>query len=160
MSERKPQTDTKVPIGPGTRVTLNFSIRLDDGELIDSTNGRAAVFEVGDGNLLPGFERALFGMVAGARQSLHLVPDKAFGSHNPENVQMMKRSAFGDEIEPSVGLIVSFADQQKAELPGVVNRLVGELVEVDFNHPLAGRTIGFDVEILQVEQVSNEILRV
>ena len=149
----------KTPIGPGTKVILYFSIRLDTGELVDSTGDKPAVFMVGDGNLLPGFERAIFGLTAGASTSLAVAAEQGFGASRAENVHMMKRSDFGKDIELSEGLMVSFADQQKTELPGVVKRILGDIIEVDFNHPLAGRDITFDVEIVSVEQISNEIVR-
>ena len=149
----------RTPIGPGTKVILYFSIRLDTGELVDSTGDNPAVFMVGDGNLLPGFEQAIFGLTAGTSASLSVTAEQGFGPAREENVQMMKCSDFDDEIKLTEGLIVSFADQQKTELPGVVKRVLGDVVEVDFNHPLAGRDIVFEVEIVSVEQVSNEIAR-
>ncbi len=141
-------------------MTLTFSLRLASGDLIDSTGSEPAVFCVGDGSLLPGFERVLFGMKAGEKEQWTLPPDSGFGPHLSENVRMLERSGFGNDIELSEGLIVSFADQQNTELPGVVKKIHGQQVEVDFNHPLAGREILFEAEILAVEQVSNEILRV
>lgn len=149
----------RTPIGPGTKVILYFSLRLDTGELIDSTGDKPAIFMVGDGNLLPGFEKAMFGLTAGTSRSLSIPAEQGFGPSNAENVHMMKCSNFAKDIKLSEGLIVSFADQQATELPGVVKRILGDIVEVDFNHPLAGRDVTFDVEIISVEQVSNEIAR-
>ncbi len=149
----------KTPIGPGTKVILYFSIRLDSGELVDSTGDKPAMFVVGDGNLLPGFEKALFGLTGGTSKSLHVTAEQGFGPSNADNIQMMNRRDFDSDIDLSEGLIVSFADQQKSELPGVVKRILGDIVEIDFNHPLAGRDIMFDVEIISVEQISNEIAR-
>ncbi len=148
-----------VPVGPGTRVSLRFALKLASGELIDSTGTNSAEFVVGDGNLLPGFERAMFGMRAGESASLVIPSEQGFGAHNPDNMQMMKKSAFAPDLELKEGLVVSFADKQKAELPGVICRILEEMVEVDFNHPLAGQDLVFEVEVVEVEQVSNEILR-
>ncbi|HEY5717071.1 MAG TPA: peptidylprolyl isomerase [Motiliproteus sp.] len=137
-------------IAPGTEVTLHFSIELEDGSVVDSTRERApATFRVGDGNLLPGFEQALFGFAAGERQRLRILPEQAFGMPNPSNVQQLPRASFKDmELEP--GVVVSFADPSQGSLPGVIRAVAGDRVEVDFNHPLAGRTLYFDVEILSV----------
>jgi len=150
---------TSTAIGPGTRGRLNFTLRLDSGDEVDSTGGKPADFVVGDGNLLPGFERAMFGLRAGERGSLNIAAKDAFGLHNEDNVQKIRRDQFAPDMELSEGLVVSFADAQGAELPGVVGEIGEELVEVDFNHPLAGYDIVFEVEILEVEQVSNEIFR-
>ncbi|MEX2326697.1 MAG: FKBP-type peptidyl-prolyl cis-trans isomerase, partial [Pseudomonadales bacterium] len=116
-------------------------------------------FTVGDGNLLPGFERAMFGLRPGESQVLPISAGNGFGAHNTRNVQRMPRENFSKDLELEAGLIVSFADQQKSELPGVVTGVSETMVEVDFNHPLAGKDLEFEVEILEVEQVSNEIAR-
>jgi FKBP-type peptidyl-prolyl cis-trans isomerase SlpA len=142
-------------IDAGSRVTLHFAILLDTGEEIDTTRrGAPATFVMGDGSLLPGFEEALIGMQAGDDAQLELSPEQAFGPHRRENVQLLGRDRFRDvELEP--GLIVSFAAPD-GELPGVVRRLFEQTVEIDFNHPLAGRHIVFDVSILAVDDAGNE----
>jgi FKBP-type peptidyl-prolyl cis-trans isomerase SlpA len=139
-------------VGANTRVTLHFSLSLENGDIVDSTFERKpATFTVGDGNLLPGFERKLFGMRAGERAVHAVLPVDAFGQPNPANVQQFKRSQFGADMELHEGLIISFADAGKAELPGVVKHFSDDEVTIDFNHPLAGRTLSFDVEIIAVE---------
>ena len=139
-------------VGPGTTVTLHFALRLPEGEPIDSNFEREpAVFTVGDGNLLPGFEKALFGLKAGDREILTLGPEDGFGQYNPSNQQELPRTQFDPGLELEEGLMLSFADAQKAELPGVVREFDDQRVLVDFNHPLAGREILFDVAILKVE---------
>ena len=148
------------PIGPGTRVTLRFSLSLVSGELIDSTGETAATFDLGDGSLLPGFERAMFGLQAGDTRELAIAAEQGFGELNEANVHLMKRGDFSSEIELTEGLVVSFADQDQQERPGTITRFVADLVEVDFNHPLAGKDLIFAVEIDEVEQISDEILRV
>lgn len=149
----------KPPVGPGTRVSLRFSLSLDTGEKVDDTGQHAASFQVGDGSLLPGFEQAMFGLRAGDKADLEIPASQGFGLPNEDNVHMLRKHMFPDDIELEPGLVVSFADGEGQERPGVVVRTMAELVEVDFNHPLAGRDLRFSVEILDVEQVSNEILR-
>ncbi len=138
------------PIRPGSRVRLHFSLLLETGEEVDTTRrGKPASFVMGDGNLLPGFEEALMGLKAGDDLQIELEPAAAFGERNPDSVQILETRAFGDiALEP--GLIVSFASPE-GEMPGVVLELTGDRVKVDFNHPLAGRRITFDVSILGVE---------
>lgn len=139
-------------IGPGTRVTLHFSLALEDGTPIDSNFERDPVtFVVGDGSMLPGYEEALYGLKPGDRKTLLVGPEKGFGQHNPSNVQRMSRTAFDPEIELKEGLVLSFADANRTELPGVVLDFDDEEVTVDFNHPLAGHTITFDVAIHNVD---------
>lgn len=141
---------TEQRIGSQTQVTLHFAIRLENGDLVDSTEGKApATFCVGDGNLLPGFEQALFGLKAGDKRSLPISPEQGFGQPNPQNVQVMPRGQFQD-MELSEGLLIIFNDAANAELPGVVKAFDEQQVTIDFNHPLAGKTLNFEVEIIEV----------
>ncbi|WP_049630968.1 peptidylprolyl isomerase [Cellvibrio sp. pealriver] len=141
-------------IGPGTKITLHFALQLDNGDIVDSNFERdPATFTVGDGNLLPGFEKALFGMLEGEHKTLVIKPEDGFGQRNPNNIQEIARSQFSPDLELSEGLMLSFADAQKTELPGVVQRFDDEVVVVDFNHPLAGRDILFEVAIIKIEPV-------
>lgn len=141
---------TEQRIGPDKEVTLHFALKLANGDVVDSTfDKQPATFKVGDGNLLPGFEVALYGFKAGDKRSLQIEPENAFGQPNPQNVQIMPRSQF-DDMELSEGLLVIFNDAANAELPGVVKSFDDSQVTVDFNHPLAGKTLTFDVEVLQV----------
>ncbi|MBT2785987.1 MULTISPECIES: FKBP-type peptidyl-prolyl cis-trans isomerase [unclassified Halomonas] len=141
-------------IDDGMEVTLHFTLKLEDGTLVDSTKDKApATFEFGDGNLPPGFEHPIKGMSAGQEATFQITPEHAFGQHNPQNIQTLKRADFGDEV-PEIGMVMSFADKAGTELPGVVKTIDGERIEVDFNHPLAGRTLVFEVEVLDVKPVT------
>lgn len=142
---------TETRIGQNTEVTLHFALHLENGDTVDSTFDKApAVFKVGDGNLLPGFEAALFGFKVGDERKLTIAPENAFGQPNPQNVQVMPRSQF-DGMELSEGLLVIFNDAANTELPGVVKAFDDNQVTIDFNHPLAGKTLNFEVKILDVK---------
>lgn len=139
-------------VGDGTRVTLHFSLTLEDGTEIDSNfGGKPATFQVGDGSLLDGFERALYGMQAGESNTLVIPPEQGFGERNPQNIQRLSRSRFASDLPLEKGLVCSFADAGRGELPGVITQLEEDTITVDFNHPLAGRDIHFSVQILAVE---------
>lgn len=143
-----------VPVSEGTRVFLNFSVSLEDGSEVDSNFGGDSVnFVIGDGSLLPGFERLLFGMSPGERQMFMVPPESAFGQPNDNNVQSLPRKQFGEDVDLEIGLVFSFADASGSELPGMIIAFNEEDVTVDFNHPLSGRTILFDVLIHRVEPV-------
>ena len=139
-------------VGPNTKITLHFALKLSEtGELVDSTFEKApAEFVMGDGNLPPSFEATLIGLKAGERKVSIIEPADGFGQHNPSNVQRMGRDQFDPSVELSEGLVVSFKDKANTELPGVVTAFDNDSVTVDFNHPLAGRSLEFEVEILSV----------
>ncbi|GAA6130980.1 FKBP-type peptidyl-prolyl cis-trans isomerase [Halopseudomonas sabulinigri] len=141
---------TDLRINHDTQVTLHFTLKLPNGDVVDTTlDKQPATFKVGDGSLLPGFEQALFGLQAGDKRSFEIEPERGFGPGNPQNVQSIARDQF-DEMELEEGLLVIFQDAAGGELPGVVKTIHEKVVEVDFNHPLAGKVITFDVEIVAV----------
>ena len=138
-------------IETGKQVELHFALKLEDDQVVDSTFDKApATLVVGDGNLPEGFEELLVGLQTGDKKSFVVPPEKAFAQPNPNNVQQLKRSDFPADMELEEGLMVSFADANQAELPGVIQSVSDSEVVVDFNHPLAGKALKFDVEILNV----------
>jgi FKBP-type peptidyl-prolyl cis-trans isomerase SlpA len=139
-------------IGPNCKVELHFSLKLaDTGELVDSTfEKKPAELVIGDGNLPAAFEAVIHGMKAGERKIERIEPKDGFGQHNPSNVQKISKDQFDPSVELSEGLVVSFQDKAKSELPGVVAAIDDKMVTVDFNHPLAGHELEFEVEILSV----------
>ncbi|MDO6424680.1 FKBP-type peptidyl-prolyl cis-trans isomerase [Saccharophagus degradans] len=133
-------------------VTLHFALTLEDGAVVDSNfESKPATFVVGDGKLLPGFEQAIFGLIAGDKKAMQIPPEQGFGQPNPNNIQEVKRKVFAADMELAQGLVVSFADANGGEMPGVIAEIGEDIVKVDFNHPLAGREITFEVEIISVK---------
>lgn len=144
---------SELVIGPGCEVTLYFSLALIDGAIIDSNfDTLPATFTLGDGSLLPGFERLLLGLEAGALETFSVSPEEGFGARNPDNAHRIPRRQFAADLPLSEGLVMSFADANQAETAGVVMSIDGDYVDVDFNHPLAGRAIIFRVKIEAVRQ--------
>ncbi|ARN72830.1 FKBP-type peptidyl-prolyl cis-trans isomerase [Oceanicoccus sagamiensis] len=142
---------SELSIGTDSQVTLHFSLKFDDGSVIDSTFDRQpATFVMGDGSLLDGFEKKIHGMKKGEEGSFTVLPEEGFGQPNPSNVQQFSRGDFSADLELAEGLVISFADASQSELPGVVKSIDGDNITVDFNHPLAGRNIQFDVAIVDV----------
>ena len=147
-----PNDDTR--IAQGSQVALHFSVALENGIEIDNTRSypEPVNLVIGDGNLLEGFEKALLGLRAGDRRTVHLPPEDAFGPWNPENVQLFDTVQFikaGNE-RPEIGTMMEFQDKGGGTLAGVVKAVNDDKVEVDFNHPLAGRNVVFEVEIAKV----------
>ncbi len=139
-------------IGPGSTVIFHFDIKLSDGSAAESTrvHNKPAKLQMGDGSLSPAFETQLSGMAAGDKRTFTLAPEDAYGMPNPDNIYYVDRSKFSSDAPAKVGMIVGFAMPDGSELPGLIREVVGESVTVDFNHPLAGQTLTFSVEIVQV----------
>ena len=148
---------TALLVSAQTRATLHFSLSLPDGQVIDSNfgddffKGTPAQCVPGDGNLLPAFDACIVGLQAGDKRQFVIPAAEAFGLRQEANLKRVPRERFAKDIELVPGLVVSFAAAEGGELPGVIHRLMGDVIEIDFNHPLAGRDIVFDVEIVGVE---------
>jgi FKBP-type peptidyl-prolyl cis-trans isomerase SlpA len=135
-----------------SKVTLHFSLSLEDGQVVDSNfDQEPATLRMGDGNLPEGFEKHLLGLSAGDKRKVSVAPEDAFGQQNPSNIQRFKKDQFAQTGEIELGMMLSFKDAGGNELPGIVESIEGEVVMIDFNHPLAGKTLAFEVEVIAVE---------
>lgn len=142
-----------------SRITLHFALQVQpagarEALVIDSTFDKApATFVMGDGSLLPGFEQKLLGLHRGDERTFVLPAGEAFGEINPDSIHELNARQFKG-MELSEGLVVSFDGAGKHPMPGVVKKIEGDTVTVDFNHPLAGQTVQFVVKILAVENAT------
>jgi len=141
----------KYPISPESTVTLHLSLTLEDGTVAESTfDDEPLTFILGDGSLVEGLELGLYGLRPGDTQRLSLFPEQAFGLRDPEKVHRLPRADFPAEMALEPGCIIGFDTPEGEELPGMIVSTDDTSVEVDFNHPLAGRVVIFDVEIIDV----------
>lgn len=134
-------------------VTLHFTIKLQDGSVADSTYnmGKPAKFVMGDGSLSENFEQCLLGLKVGDQKTVELQAKDAFGAPNPDNIHYMDRAKFVGDAEVEIGTVMAFSGPDGVEIPGIITEIAGDSVTVDFNHPLAGQDVTFEVEILSVE---------
>ncbi|NLS12233.1 FKBP-type peptidyl-prolyl cis-trans isomerase [Vibrio sp. SM6] len=136
-----------------SQVTLHFAIKMADGSIADSTyqSGKPARLVMGDGSISDNFEHCLLGLVAGDKKAVELAAKDAFGLPNPDHIHYMDRAKFVGDAEVEVGTIMAFSGPDGVEIPGIITEIAGDSVTVDFNHPLAGHDVTFEVEILAVE---------
>ncbi|MBT0002830.1 FKBP-type peptidyl-prolyl cis-trans isomerase [Vibrio alginolyticus] len=134
-------------------LTLHFTIKMKDGSVADSTHnmGKPAKFVMGDGSLSENFEQCLIGLETGVQKAIELKAEDAFGMPNPDHIHYMDRTKFVGDAEVEVGTIMAFSGPDGMEIPGIITEIAGDSVTVDFNHPLAGQDVTFEVEILSVE---------
>lgn len=139
-------------IQPGSRVRLHLAIKLTDGTVAESTfNDEPLDIIIGDGTLVQGLEVALYGMRPGHTQSLTLHPSQAFGEHDPAAVGWLPREQFPADMQLVPGALVGFTGTGEEEVAALVIAVEDDRVQIDFNHPLAGKPIIFESEILSVE---------
>ncbi|QTH65284.1 FKBP-type peptidyl-prolyl cis-trans isomerase [Psychrosphaera ytuae] len=142
----------------GSEVVFHFTIKLSDDSVADSTkvSNKPAKLVIGDGSLTKGFEDCLIGLEAGQEAAFTLPPEQAFGQPNPDNIYYVDRTKFTD-VTPEVGAIIAFTQPDGSDLPGLVREVAGQSVTIDFNHPLAGQTLTFEVEIIEVKSLATEV---
>lgn len=130
----------------------HMNIVLEDGSTADSTkaSGKPARLNIGDGSLSPAFEAQLASLHEGDKHSFTLEAVDAFGESNPDAIHYMDRTRFPADMELEVGVIVSFAGPGGSEIPGIVREVAGDSITVDLNHPLAGRKVTFELDVVKV----------
>jgi FKBP-type peptidyl-prolyl cis-trans isomerase SlpA len=138
-------------ITPDSAVTMHLRLSLSDGTVALSTFGdEPLAFQMGDGTLEKGLELALYGLEIGAHERVTLRPGQAYGLRDPEQVHTMALTDFPDPAALEAGQIIAFAVPNGDSLPGTLLSIDADQVRVDFNHPLAGREILLEAEILDI----------
>jgi FKBP-type peptidyl-prolyl cis-trans isomerase 2 len=143
----------KVAIESGQTVSVHYVGKLDDGTEFDNSRlrGEAISVEVGSGTLIAGFDTALLGMTVGETKSFKINSEDAYGEVNPEAFHTVPHSQF----PPGHDFVLDEVVQgQSADGQPVMARISGlgeEEVTLDFNHPLAGKTLNFEIEVLSAE---------
>jgi len=137
-------------VQPDSLVTLHYRIALENGQpLISTFEGTPATLQLGAGELLPSLERLLAGIETGKRQLFALAPEEGFGPHKAELVERVRREHMPPEdIEPMS--IMEFVAPDGSRYSGLVTEIDETSALVDFNHPLAGKAIRFEVEVIGV----------
>lgn len=135
----------------GDQVTLHFDLVLSDGSVAESSREHTPVtVTLGQGELPPGFERALLGAVMGECPAVEVVAAEAFGEHKAELLHHLPRQQFAQMSDLEPGLIVAFEQPSGQTIPGIIRHITETQVQVDFNHPLAGVDIQFKAEVLAI----------
>lgn len=135
----------------GDTVAVHYTGKLDDGEVFDSSKGRDPLeFQVGSGQVIPGFDRAVTGLGIGESREIRLDPDEAYGAPREDLVVEVDRSQFPAEVEPAVGQQVQVQVAPGQNRVATIQEVQEEAIKLDLNHPLAGKALTFDVELVEI----------
>jgi FKBP-type peptidyl-prolyl cis-trans isomerase SlyD len=147
-----------MPIAQNSVVTIHYTLKDDAGEVIDSSReGDPIAYLHGHGNLVPGLERELEGKNTGDKVNVSVTPEHGYGEYDKQLVQQVPRRALQGIANVKVGMRLQ-AQTPQGPRAVVVTRLVGDMVTIDGNHPLAGKNLNFDVEITDVRDATEEEL--
>ena len=138
-------------IQPNRQVTLRYQLLLDDGTEVENNRDIEPLqFTMGDGTLTDGMENVLIDHVAGDKLSVTLSPEDGFGFPDPDHIHDMPLSDFPSDLTPEPGQVIAFDGPDDEDIVGTVIAIKGKQVRIDFSHPLAGRTLLFNAEVLKV----------
>lgn len=139
-------------INQSSHVTLHYRISLEDGtELENSFGDEPLEFSMGENTLTEGMELCLLNLKTSDTQKITLSPEQTYGHRDPENIHDISLEDFPGDIKPEKGLVIAFDTPTGDDINGIVLELNNDKVSVDFNHPLAGNNLVFEVEILEVK---------
>jgi peptidylprolyl isomerase len=135
----------------GDTVKIHYTGTLDDGSQFDSSAGRDPLeFEVGSGQDIPGFDKAVEGMAVGDSKNVRIEPDEAYGQRHEQLVQEVDRSLLPDDLDPKEGMTLQSSSPDGQTMQFMVTAVAEETITVDANHPLAGQVLSFDIELVEI----------
>jgi FKBP-type peptidyl-prolyl cis-trans isomerase 2 len=135
----------------GDKVKIHYTGKLKDGSTFDSSEGREPLeFTVGGNMVVPGFENGIIGMKKGENKTISISPEEAYGEHNAEQVSVVERTDLPEDMEPEVGMALQATGQDGSVIPVAITEVNDKTVTVDANHPLAGKELIFDLELVEI----------
>ena len=139
----------------GDTVKVHYTGKLEDGRVFDTSKEREPLeFKAGEGRLIKGFESAVLGMEVGETRDFEVVPEEAYGHRQEGMVLEVPLGDFPSHIEPELGMRLQINQPQGSPLQVVITDISDEAVTLDGNHPLAGQTLYFQVELLEIANPS------
>lgn len=139
-------------------VTLNYTVKVD-GEVVDTSEGHDPIeFIQGSGQIIDGLEGNLYGMASGERKEFTVDPDKGYGDEDPDAMAEIPRGEFPPNIPLEPGIELVLKDEEGEEMQAYIVEVGEENVTLSFNHPLAGKTMNFAVEVVDLRWATEEEL--
>ncbi len=143
----------------GDKVKVHYNGRLNDGTTFDSSKDRQPLeFEVGSGMVIKGFDEGVTGMSVGDKKTISIPAEDAYGERQEEMVIEFPRSNFPPDIEPELGMTLNMHSENGQELPVVITDVNDDTIILDANHPLAGKDLIFDIELVDLKGKSPLII--
>ncbi|NVK28218.1 MAG: peptidylprolyl isomerase [Flavobacteriia bacterium] len=133
------------------KVRVHYTGKLNDGQIFDSSVDREPLeFTVGTGMMIPGFDKAVEGMEVNEKKTVTLKPEEAYGEVNKDLFHQVERSQLPEDLKPEVGQILVAGSPDGREMQVTVQEVQEETITIDANHPLAGKDLTFDIQIVEI----------
>lgn len=135
----------------GDTIRVHYTGKLEDGQEFDSSLKRDPLqFEVGTGSMIKGFENAVLDLKPGDKKTVTIVPEEAYGERDENLLIKMPKKSVPEGVTPEVGMRLQLANQQGQAVPVVVTEVLDDSLRLDANHPLAGKILVFDIEVVEI----------
>ena len=135
----------------GDTVKVHYTGKLEDGSVFDSSRERDPLeMKIGAGRVIPGFEKGVDGMEVGATRTITIEPDEAYGHRRDELTVEVNRNDFPEDITPEVGQYLQIKQPDGSLVDVQVSDVQENIVTLDANHPLAGKTLTFEIELVEI----------
>jgi FKBP-type peptidyl-prolyl cis-trans isomerase SlyD len=150
----------KLAVADNMVVSMDYTLRLDDGEVVDSSEGREPLeFLHGRGHIIPGLEKELYGLFVGDEKKVKVTPADGYGEMDDDALQLYPLDVFPSDMQLQEGLVLHMRDPESGQVvEAFIDSIQADGVVLNFNHPLAGETLFFDVKIAGVRHASSEEL--
>lgn len=143
----------------GDKVKVHYTGRLENGETFDSSEGKSPLeFTVGAGQMIKGFDEGVKGMQVGDKKTVEIKSDEAYGERDSNNLIEFPRDQFPANVNPEPGLQLMLSNSEGQQFPVVVSEVKENSVILDGNHPLAGKDLIFDIEMVDIQAKSHIIM--
>ncbi len=137
----------------GDEVAVHYKGKLDDGHVFDQSDPNSPLkFKVGGQQVIPGFDKAVEGMTVGDTKTITIAPGEAYGDHRPDLVLEVPRDRVPPDVDPQIGQRYEMEKESGEKFRVVVTKVTDESVTLDANHPLAGKSLTFDIELVSITE--------
>jgi len=151
MASIQLKENTMTQTKSGDNVKVHYTGKLQEGDIFDSSEGRPPLeFRIGDGKVIAGFEQGVIGMEIGEKKQISISPEEGYGVRNEELVAVIEKTLLPSDVDTSVGQQLQVKQKDGTTIQLVVTAATDDDVTLDANHPLAGKTLLFDVELVEI----------
>ncbi|MEQ8360625.1 MAG: peptidylprolyl isomerase [Cytophagales bacterium] len=136
----------------GNSVAVHYTGKLEDGTVFDSSENREPLsFKLGEGQMIKGFENAVMGMAIGDKTTVSLEPKEAYGERSEDRILQVPKSDVPNDIPTEIGTQLSINQSNGQQIPAIITDANAESITLDANHPLAGKKLIFDIEMVEIK---------
>ena len=151
----KLKNDSMSQVKENNTVKVHYTGKLADGQVFDTSEGKEPIeFVLGQGRLIPGFEKGLIDMKLNEKKTINIAKEEAYGEVNDQLIQEVDKANLPQDMEPKVGMGLVSKSPEGQEMNLMIIEVKDESVVIDGNHPLAGRDLIFDLEVVEIKETA------